>query len=118
MADRNISQEWLCTKENLILLKKTQEVSDFPDPLSLYALYRVIVHKVRPESLEYQRFKVSRTIVVVQFHLPRIWGKSVSHILKTGDLQDASMGQKGVTLNLTRESSRTELNMATRGTCV
>ena len=45
MADRNISQEWLCTKENSILLKKTQEVSDFPDPASLYALYRVIIQK-------------------------------------------------------------------------
>ena len=33
------------TKENSILLKKTQEVSDFPDPASLYALYRVIIHK-------------------------------------------------------------------------
>ena len=45
MVKHNISQEWLCTNENLILLQKTQEVSDFPDPLSLYALYRVIVHK-------------------------------------------------------------------------
>ena len=41
----HIGQEWLCTNENLMLLKKTQEVSDFPDPLSLYALYRVIVYK-------------------------------------------------------------------------
>ena len=45
MAINNIGQEWLCTSENLILLQKTQEVSDFPDPLSLYALYRVILHK-------------------------------------------------------------------------
>ena len=37
--------EGLLTNENSILLKKTQEVSDFPDPASLYALYRVIVHK-------------------------------------------------------------------------
>ena len=40
-----LSQEWLCTNENLILLQKTQEVSDFPDPLSLYALYRAILHQ-------------------------------------------------------------------------
>ena len=40
-----LGQEWLCTSENSILLKKSREVSDFPDPLSLYALYRVIVHK-------------------------------------------------------------------------
>ena len=37
--------EWLCIPENSILLKKTQEASDFPDPLSLYALYRVILYK-------------------------------------------------------------------------
>ena len=42
---RHTSQEWLCTSENSVLLSKTQEVSDFPDPLSLYALYRVIAYK-------------------------------------------------------------------------
>ena len=40
-----LGQEWLLTTENSILLKKTQEVSDFPDPLSLYALYRAVVYK-------------------------------------------------------------------------
>ena len=46
MADNNSTgQSWLLTTENSILLSKTQQVSDFPDPASLYALYRVIVHK-------------------------------------------------------------------------
>ena len=40
-----LGQDWLLTNENFILLEKTQEVSEFPDPASLYALYRVIVHK-------------------------------------------------------------------------
>ena len=45
MAINNIGQKWSCENENSILLQKTQEVSDFPDPASLYALYRVIVYK-------------------------------------------------------------------------
>ena len=45
MVNCNVSQKWLLTNENSILPKKTQQVSEFPDPASLYALYRVIVHK-------------------------------------------------------------------------
>ena len=45
MATLNIGHEWLRTRESSLLLKKTRQVSDFPDPLSLYALYRVIAYK-------------------------------------------------------------------------
>ena len=45
MATPNIGQEWSCENEISILLSKTQQVSDFPDPASLYALYRIIIHK-------------------------------------------------------------------------
>ena len=45
MVKSIISQEWLRTSENLLLAEKTRTSSDFPDPASLYALYRVIVHK-------------------------------------------------------------------------
>ena len=45
MDTNNVAQDWLLTKENSLLLSKTKQVSDFPDPASLYALYRVIIQK-------------------------------------------------------------------------
>lgn len=54
MAIDTIGQDWLLTNDNSILLERTQEVSEFPDPNSLYALYRVIVHKeVTHKMVEY-----------------------------------------------------------------
>ena len=45
MVTPNIGQEWSCENEISILFNRAQQVSDFPDPASLYALYRVIIHK-------------------------------------------------------------------------
>lgn len=36
---------------------------------------------------------------MVRFHLPWHWGNSMAHTWERGNLQGASMGQKGVTLN-------------------
>ena len=45
MAKDKISQKWLCASEKHLLDSETLKVSDFPDPLSLYALYCVIIKK-------------------------------------------------------------------------
>ena len=74
MATTNIGQEWLLTNENSILLKKTQEVSDFPDPTSLYALYRIIVHKDHMnKTIEYP-FMPFRGRIVEEY-VPNTYGE-------------------------------------------
>ena len=72
----HIGQEWLCTNENLTLLQKTQEVSDFPDPASLYALYRVIVHKEPVNKMIEYPFMPFRGRIVEEY-VPSTYGERI-----------------------------------------
>ena len=74
MVDYSVSQEWLVTKENSILLSRTQEVSDFPDPASFYALYRVIVHKDPVNKMIEYPFMPFRGRVVEEY-VPTSYGE-------------------------------------------
>ena len=51
MVNYSVSQEWLCASEKSLLQAKTLEASDFPDPLSYYSLYCVIIKKERLNAL-------------------------------------------------------------------
>ena len=45
MVNKSVSQEWLHASEKSLLQTKTLQGSDFPDPLSYYSLYCVIINK-------------------------------------------------------------------------
>ena len=74
MATTNISQKWSCENEISILLEKTQEVSDFPDPASLYALYRVIIHKEPMNKMVAYPFVAFRGRAVEEY-IPTTYGE-------------------------------------------
>ena len=74
MATPNIGQEWSCENEISILLSKTQQVSDFPDPAALYALYRVIIHKDHMNKMIEYPFVVFRGRTVEEY-VPTPYGE-------------------------------------------
>ena len=76
MATPNIGQEWSCENEISILLHRTQQVSDFPDPASLYALYRVIVHKEPTNKMVEYPFVAFRGRTVEEY-VPTSYGERV-----------------------------------------
>ena len=43
MVNDSVSQEWLCASEKSFLASKILGASDFPDPMSYYSLYSVII---------------------------------------------------------------------------
>ena len=46
MVNHKIGQEWPCAKEIIsFLCKEVKTRADFPDPLALYSLYRVVIDK-------------------------------------------------------------------------
>ena len=45
MVDYSVGQQWLDASENSFLVSKISRESDFPDPLSFFSLYSVIINE-------------------------------------------------------------------------